>query len=242
MRGLKMRDTRKDKAYFEGYIEANHAQIQRFEDALRTIIDQSRSADKRVQTGFISLSVFYFNKLISMYSADYSLDDISAFIPDVIETLEKSWKPSVVRSYDYYIQCVWMLSIGHMLEIDEEQMDRLRRLGETYRNRDALIDFLLDGRVENKEFFLDEPYPELWDVMTGSEASDQVNQLKAYLENDWYEGHEEAGWHNTHHKEDYVYRGYWSFESGAIVKILGLDDSSLKDLPYYPYDMVHYRG
>jgi hypothetical protein len=28
--------------------------------------------------------------------------------------------------------------------------------------------------------------------------------------------------------------------SGALVKILGLDDASLKGLPYYPYDMVHW--
>ena len=32
--------------------------------------------------------------------------------------------------------------------------------------------------------------------------------------------------------------GYWSFESGALVKILGLDDSSLKEVQYYPYDML----
>ncbi|WP_373843810.1 PoNe immunity protein domain-containing protein, partial [Bacteroides heparinolyticus] len=35
--------------------------------------------------------------------------------------------------------------------------------------------------------------------------------------------------------------GYWSFESGALVKILGLDDSDWQDLSYYPYDMVHYK-
>ena len=35
--------------------------------------------------------------------------------------------------------------------------------------------------------------------------------------------------------------GYWSFESGALVKILGLDDSSLKEVQYYPYDMVHWN-
>ena len=29
------------------------------------------------------------------------------------------------------------------------------------------------------------------------------------------------------------------FESGAMVKVLGLDDSELKDVPYYPYDLVH---
>ncbi|WP_081773729.1 PoNe immunity protein domain-containing protein [Treponema sp. C6A8] len=27
---------------------------------------------------------------------------------------------------------------------------------------------------------------------------------------------------------------------GTIAKILGIDDSKLKDVPYYPYDLVHY--
>ena len=27
----------------------------------------------------------------------------------------------------------------------------------------------------------------------------------------------------------------------AIAKILNLDDSNLKDVPYYPYDLVHYK-
>lgn len=235
-----MRDTRKDKAYFDGYLRFYETQINRFKDAMATIISERGTDDKGVQSGFVSLNVFYFNKLIAMYSAGCTIDEIKGVTPEVIDNLEKAWRPSVIESNDYYMKCVWMLSIGYMLELDKKRMDRLRRLGETYRNRDALIDFLLDRRVENKGFFLDEPYLKLWDVMTGSDSSDQVNQLKAYLENDWYEGHEDAGWHNTHHKEDFVYRGYWSFESGAIVKILGLDDESLKDAPYYPYDMVHY--
>ena len=29
------------------------------------------------------------------------------------------------------------------------------------------------------------------------------------------------------------------FESGTMVKVLGLDDSEWKDVPYYPYDLVH---
>lgn len=27
---------------------------------------------------------------------------------------------------------------------------------------------------------------------------------------------------------------------GTIAKILGIDDSGLKNVPYYPYDLVHY--
>ncbi|WP_368135627.1 PoNe immunity protein domain-containing protein, partial [Bacteroides caccae] len=47
-------------------------------------------------------------------------------------------------------------------------------------------------------------------------------------------------WYNDH-KYGIVHDGYWSFESGALVKVLGLDDSCLKGLPYYPYDMVHWN-
>ncbi len=35
--------------------------------------------------------------------------------------------------------------------------------------------------------------------------------------------------------------GYWSFETAAIVKILGLDDTSLKDNNHYPYDLALYK-
>ena len=46
---------------------------------------------------------------------------------------------------------------------------------------------------------------------------------------------------DSHKSSENVYYGYWSFEAGAIAKILNLDDSSLKDVPYYPYDLVHYK-
>lgn len=38
-----------------------------------------------------------------------------------------------------------------------------------------------------------------------------------------------------------IYYGYWSFEAGAIAKILNIDDDSIKNISYYPYDLVHYR-
>ncbi len=44
---------------------------------------------------------------------------------------------------------------------------------------------------------------------------------------------------NAHKEPGYV--GYWSFETAAIVKILGLDDTSLKGNNHYPYDLAHYK-
>ena len=67
-----------------------------------------------------------------------------------------------------------------------------------------------------------------------------IQKLEKYLKKEWYRGHSDCAWHDDH-KYGIRHDGYWSFESGALVKILGLDDSSLKGLPYYPYDMVHWN-
>ena len=36
------------------------------------------------------------------------------------------------------------------------------------------------------------------------------------------------------------YRGYWCIESAVLVKVLGLDDTELRDCKYYPFDMAHF--
>ena len=58
----------------------------------------------------------------------------------------------------------------------------------------------------------------------------------------WYVGHKNMGWYDIHKAKEKLYYGYWSFEAGAIAKILNLDDSNLKDVQYYPYDLVHYKS
>lgn len=63
--------------------------------------------------------------------------------------------------------------------------------------------------------------------------------LKDYLQEKWYEIHRDCAWYDSHKLGKSTYYGYWSFEAGAIAKILNLNDSSLKNVPYYPYDLVH---
>ena len=72
------------------------------------------------------------------------------------------------------------------------------------------------------------------------DKAEAVKRLEKYLKKEWYRGHSDLSWHDDH-KYGINHDGYWCFESGALVKVLGLDDSSLKGLPYYPYDMVHWN-
>jgi len=62
-----------------------------------------------------------------------------------------------------------------------------------------------------------------------------------YIVEQWYVGHSDCGWYNSHLSKQKIYSGYWCFEGGAIAKVLGLDDSRLKNQQYYPYDLVHYK-
>ena len=64
--------------------------------------------------------------------------------------------------------------------------------------------------------------------------------MKLYLDK-WYRLHKDDSWYENHKKEG-SYKGYWSWEAGAVTKILGLDDNGYANHPNYPYDMVHWSA
>src|SRR5699024_7925914 len=66
------------------------------------------------------------------------------------------------------------------------------------------------------------------------------DKLHTYMETEWFQGHYDYGWKNAHKEPGYV--GFWSFESAALAKILGLDDAGLQDNNHYPYDLAHYKN
>ena len=65
-------------------------------------------------------------------------------------------------------------------------------------------------------------------------------RLQQYIEKEWIKGHNDLDFKNAHKEPGYV--GLWSFEAAALAKILGLDDSALKDNNHYPYDLAHYKN
>ena len=64
-------------------------------------------------------------------------------------------------------------------------------------------------------------------------AVDKEEALRNYLTG-WYEAHSEYAWYDAHLKDTDTYCGYWSFESAAVVKILGLREERVKNIEYYP--------
>ena len=64
------------------------------------------------------------------------------------------------------------------------------------------------------------------------------NELKYFLENEWYNSFKGTPLYEQHKMSHSIYSGYWCFVAAAIVKIKGLDDSTFRDNKYYLKDLV----
>jgi len=145
---------------------------------------------------------------------------------------------------------VWMLSIGIMLEIRDEEFNKLIKLVDADNLNDYLVDMLIryrkaDWKVESIDFKFPKPYMKIKRVFESALNGDKeqaLEGLKSYLEKAWYKGHSDMGWYDNHKSKFNIHVGYRSYESGATAKILGLNDTGLKDHQYYPYDLVHYKS
>ena len=175
--------------------------------------------------------------LISKYSAGYPVMEL---IPDYlqgVQFMKKGWNADAG-----YVTMLWYLSIGVMLECHKE-LQQLSILLRELSVKDKLFSFLVNNTQDyaSEKLLWTTPYAGLIEVIELAKTNKEkaVERLQKYLKKEWYKGHSDCGWYNDHKSKWGVHFGYWSFESGALVKILGLDDSSLQGLPYYPYDMVH---
>lgn len=86
------------------------------------------------------------------------------------------------------------------------------------------------------------PYENLFCGLTETTPQKGLKELELFLKH-WYKDLAGTGWHDSHKPDEKGqqggYHGYWSFEAGAAVLLLGIeDDSSLHKYLYYPKDMV----
>lgn len=182
------------------------------------------------------------NSFLTKYSVGEDMAKLKDDYNNLVKTLTNHWTITGM-----YVQMLWMLSIGIMLDTDEQNIRILSSMIDNENVNDALYDFLIKYRLTDWERCSDTvlfpvPYQSTLSIISSNNQSKElsIQKLEKYLKKEWYRGHSDCAWHDDH-KYGIRHDGYWSFESGALVKVLGLDDTSLKGLPYYPYDMVHWN-
>lgn len=191
--------------------------------------------------GYDSLFNFRLRSLLVQFSVGKNLEDLKGNYMEIIRIMPRFWTEK-----GFYIEMLWMLSIGIMLEYDDNTMQKLVQLIKDNDVKDYIYDTFIRYRFPGwtqttGTVLYPLPYQAVIAVteLAKQDKIEAVKRLEKYLKKEWYRGHSDLSWYNDH-KYGINHDGYWCFESGALVKVLGLDDSILKGHPYYPYDMVHW--
>lgn len=234
-----MRDKYKNEEYFRKLIEIEEKSISMFESAVKKSIYEKGEFDRGTLNGYNILIHSYQNEINLLYSCGIKLDTIKREYIKLLRLYGKMWD----REYGY-IDLIKVLSLAVLFEVDEMEISILAQKLQLENFDDYLSNTLIRNIVPmwnhtGKEFEFMGIYDCLKQVLVSDEEKG-CELLKEYLQKQWYDIHRDCAWYDSHKSAKRKYYGYWSFESGAIVKIMGWDDSSLKDVPYYPHDLVHY--
>ena len=221
----------KDEEYFNAYIEKEKARIAKFLNWIET----GKTPEERIPAIKGEILWTKTKTVIAKYSRG---DDLST-IKDEYTEVFKEWLP--LFSTESYNELLRMISLGILFNIDAELLDKASELTAQAGFKDWLISFLLQGRkdsdkISTEKFLFKKKYlPPLKSFVENK----NIDDMKLYLSK-WYNA--DCGYYGAHKSTEKLYCGYWSFEAGAVAKILGIDDEEIKDKKYYPYDLVHFKG
>ena len=235
-----MRDRIKEEHYFNALIQKEEQNIIMFEEILEKTVAKSGENDRGARNGYSILINSYQKKINLMYSCGKELEEIEKCCKKLLFYYSKMWD----RKYGY-IELIKVLSLAVLFEVERNEIAELERKLVSEKFDDYLVNILLrridsEWRKAGESFEFEGIYDYL-KVIVEKNKEERCQALKGYLEKKWYEIHKECAWYDSHKSKRNVYYGYWSFESGAIAKILNIEDSSLKNVSYYPYDLVHYK-
>ena len=248
---MKSRDNLNTKDGYQEIINNNQRFIQKREVKIKKLKEDERKGIQSfpkpnteiLKSTYITIVNYRCDNLAAQYSLGENLSTIEE---DFITILTFVNENNILVSY---ANLNMLLCIGSMLKVNDSEFGKLVDTSERYlrqsNEEDYLIDFLIKSRNPHRElsesFILKKPYGQLKEIIDLSEKDKKQASilLKNYIEKTWFKELIEV---ETHKSKFNIHTGYWSWEAGAIAKILNLDDSSLKNQQYYPYDMVHWKG
>ena len=211
----------------------------------------------------------YWDYLKIIYTAGKPIEDLIPILEKFLaseEEITKFWQQNKVKLNDigyysspmpwfyveYYLTTLHLIALCYLLQRE----DLLPRLLEVIlaNAEDGLEP---DSTIEDFFYyrFKDRPDPDyvqmsdhavlISDAIREKDKAEKLDILNAYLK-DWY--HEMVGMSDLEYQshldpEQNGYCGYWAFEAAAIAYLDDLDDTELRQSPYYPKDMVDWaRG
>ncbi|MBE0464327.1 MAG: PoNe immunity protein domain-containing protein [Halomonadaceae bacterium] len=258
---ISMRDTRKSPAYFTALLSELDLGLQG-----EPTDPVNRLPDDRVRSAW-QLFEGALYRLVAHYSQGSALDSLQPYLDDVLRRREQlaeygeklPERQQVMRrsleqfdprfnTVDTYLYHLWWWSLAICLGVSDEYRQRMLAVTGNA-GQDALFDQLaarlaaLERPIADSLCYPDIHAPLL--EITQLAPSLRSQYLQRYLD-DWYPRCAPAAWYDNHLSEDDEYEladfyvGYWCFEAALIVALYDIDDTSFRDHPNYPADLVAY--
>lgn len=173
------------------------------------------------------------------------------------EPLEGLYEPvheaiTVAHKHDFanilgsrYPTFLEMSSLAILLDLDQSWFDKLATIVDREPKKDRLMENLLSYKLDDRAtdattslFLPSEKYLSAL-TLSKTDKHQAALQVRLYLEEEWLDA---LRWLTADikvpHESKVGYFGYWDYVSAAITKLCDLDDSSYRDSPYYPDDLM----
>lgn len=199
-----------------------------------------------------------YEKLFLEYTAGEPIEPLRQEIEDVIDAYEiyaeRLWKHHKDRSepiFDFvisddYAQLMQLIGLCFLLH-RRDLLPRIAAVQDGVAGENGGADTLFEefmcyamgpeARFQSNYLCGSKPYESLFHALTEQSPESRLKELNVYLKH-WYKDLAGCAWHDSH-KTGGGYYGYWSFEAGAAVILLDIeDDTTLHKYLYYPKDLV----
>ena len=193
---------------------------------------------------------------IYSYSGGISIKELASFFPNVVEYWELYAKhhinfhkssecdghlvPHLELITDEYWEALQLVCFSILFVQPEHLPTIMDILAYENDEQDALLDKLVSPWLPDRDisniYLRQLPYRKL-DKIFAAKEEDRPKLMSQYLD-EWYGASKREPYHDRHKSS--FFPGYWSLEAAAVTVILRIDDSSYRDKPYYPKDLVDF--
>lgn len=167
-----------------------------------------------------------------------------------METASKNWElEDYSKGGMNLIRLGDSISLGILAEVDKEYFEDLAKTMNKKKHSDFIMDYLVNSQLPDypigEKLKIEDNKPIIFfaEIIKIQDKTEAIQKLRQYLDKYYYTSQNLDYYFNIHKfNNGKNYYGYWCWEAGALVKIKNLNDSSLRNHPYYPYDFVHWKN
>jgi len=241
-----MRQTIKDKEYFEFAIEDRSSYIKQFEEHI--------AANNPAVADWAYVYRQLFSWQLSLFFLKYSMGESASDLKDLALSAIKNYltaenhqtgNPEAIKLYvGIYNDALRLASLAIIYEAPD-LLEQLRSSFEkNKKGNDLLLDVLFVNGLGEGSISKKLCYPKIFGDLLPLAENDKITAeiaLKNYLDG-WYNKMKKTEWYNLH-KQSKVngaspFYGYWAIEAAAFVKIFKLDGQLFKDYEYFPFGLL----